>query len=154
MDEEDLMNATRLLLHARPAVVTTEPPTSEMFLSAMEARLDGLEGIGVPVSDGRPGVVGVEEMASLLGKSVHAVRDAARRGDIPGRKVGRRWTFVRERVIDYLAQADEGEQDGRRERNEERGVPPRRSLVAADPIQGPGREEQAIPPFDWSADDA
>ncbi|NLO07405.1 MAG: helix-turn-helix domain-containing protein [candidate division WS1 bacterium] len=47
-------------------------------------------------------VMNVEEVADLLGFHPEYVREMARTGRIPGVKVGRKWRFVREQVIDWL----------------------------------------------------
>lgn len=44
----------------------------------------------------------VEEAARLLGKSEDWMRRAARRGDVPSRKVGRDRRFTDEDLTDYL----------------------------------------------------
>lgn len=42
------------------------------------------------------------QVADLLGKSTWWVADAARRGDLPGSKVGRTWRFSEADVEAYL----------------------------------------------------
>ncbi len=51
-------------------------------------------------------VLDVEEAAELLGVSVWTVRDAASKGELPGRKVGRAWRFSRQALLDWLGEGD------------------------------------------------
>lgn len=48
-------------------------------------------------------VLNVEEVAELLDVSVWTVRDAAHKGQLPARKVGRAWRFSRQALLNYLA---------------------------------------------------
>ena len=52
---------------------------------------------------GAPDVLTTEQLADLLQVDETAVRDLARRGELPGRKIGRDWRFSRSAVIDWLA---------------------------------------------------
>lgn len=47
-------------------------------------------------------VMNVQEVAELLDFHPEYVRQMARQGRIPGVKVGRKWRFVREQIIDWL----------------------------------------------------
>ena len=47
-------------------------------------------------------VLTLEQLASLLQVEPEVVRALARRGELPGRKVGREWRFSREAVLDWL----------------------------------------------------
>jgi excisionase family DNA binding protein len=48
-------------------------------------------------------VLTVEQVAELLQVDEKAVRELARKGELPGRKVGREWRFVRRAVLEWLA---------------------------------------------------
>ena len=48
-------------------------------------------------------VLTAAEAAELLQVDEKAVRDMARRGELPGRKVGREWRFVRRALLEWLA---------------------------------------------------
>jgi excisionase family DNA binding protein len=48
-------------------------------------------------------VVTVEQLAELLQVDEETVRELARRGELPGRKLGREWRFSRAAVLDWLA---------------------------------------------------
>jgi excisionase family DNA binding protein len=52
-------------------------------------------------------VLGVRDVATLLGVPRSTVHDLARRGLLPARRVGRRWLFVRERIEAALVPLDE-----------------------------------------------
>jgi excisionase family DNA binding protein len=58
--------------------------------------------------DHRKEVLNVKEAAQLLEVSVWTVRDAAHRGELPARKVGRAWRFSRQALLDYLADGVQG----------------------------------------------
>lgn len=47
-------------------------------------------------------VLNVEQAAALLGFSSYTVREKARLGEIPGRKTGREWRFLRTALLEYL----------------------------------------------------
>ena len=51
-------------------------------------------------------VLDVQEAADLLGVSVWTVRDAANKGELPARKVGRAWRFSRQALLDWLKGGD------------------------------------------------
>lgn len=55
----------------------------------------------------RDDVLGVREVAELLGLPRSTVHDLARRGLLPARRVGRRWLFVRDRIEAALAPLDD-----------------------------------------------
>lgn len=48
-------------------------------------------------------VLTVEQVAELLGLGRNTVYDAANRGEIPHRRIGRRLIFSRTAVLDWLA---------------------------------------------------
>lgn len=50
-----------------------------------------------------PDVCRVEDLATHLGMSPSAVRRALRRGEIPGRHVGRRWLISRPALLEWLS---------------------------------------------------
>jgi len=50
----------------------------------------------------RPEVLGVEGAARFLGFHPYTIREKARAGQIPGRKVGREWRFTRRQLLDWL----------------------------------------------------
>lgn len=51
-------------------------------------------------------VLDVQEAANLLGVSVWTVRDAANKGELPARKVGRAWRFSRQALLEWLKGGD------------------------------------------------
>ena len=55
----------------------------------------------------REDVLGVGDVAALLGLPRSTIHDLARRGLLPARRVGRRWLFVRERVEAALIPLDD-----------------------------------------------
>ena len=52
-------------------------------------------------------LINVDEAAELLGLHRTTVYDGARRGEIPCRRVGRRFVFVRETLLAWLLDKDE-----------------------------------------------
>ena len=52
-------------------------------------------------------VLDVREVAALLIVSPATVREQARRGRLPGRKIGREWRFSRQALLDWLAEMDD-----------------------------------------------
>ena len=52
---------------------------------------------------GSPAVLTTAQLAELLQVDEKAVLDLARRGELPGRKIGRDWRFSRGAVLDWLA---------------------------------------------------
>lgn len=59
-------------------------------------------------------VLNVEEAAKLLDVSVWTIRDAAHRGELPARKVGRAWRFSRRALIDHLSDGVQRTRGGNR----------------------------------------
>jgi excisionase family DNA binding protein len=55
----------------------------------------------------RTDVLSTTEVAELLGIPRSTVYELARRGDLPARRVGRRWLFLRERVAAAIAPLDD-----------------------------------------------
>ena len=52
---------------------------------------------------GSPDVLTTAQLADLLQVDEKAVRDLARRGELPGRKIGRDWRFSRNAVLAWLS---------------------------------------------------
>lgn len=50
-----------------------------------------------------PDVCRVEDLAHHLHTSASVIRSALRRGEIPGRRVGKRWLIARQALIESLA---------------------------------------------------
>lgn len=61
-------------------------------------------GVGDPKTD--KAVWGVEEVAVFLDVAPETVREQARKGGLPGRKVGKEWRFSRSAVIAWLEGVD------------------------------------------------
>lgn len=55
----------------------------------------------------RDNVLSTTEVADLLGIPRSTVHQLARRGDLPARRVGRRWLFLRDRLAAAVAPLDE-----------------------------------------------
>lgn len=55
----------------------------------------------------RTDVLSTSEVAELLGIPRSTVHELARRGDLPARRVGRRWLFLRDRVAAAVAPLDD-----------------------------------------------
>ena len=55
----------------------------------------------------RADVLSTTEVAELLGIPRSTVHELARRGDLPARRVGRRWLFLRDRIAAAVAPLDE-----------------------------------------------
>lgn len=69
-------------------------------------------------------VLTLEELAAYLKVSETTAYALVRSGDIPGRKVGREWRFLRARVVEWLMQAggdDMEQQSGVVQRDEHGG---------------------------------
>lgn len=47
-------------------------------------------------------VLNAEEAAEFLGVNPYTVRQKARSGEMPGRKVGKEWRFSRQALLDWL----------------------------------------------------
>jgi excisionase family DNA binding protein len=55
----------------------------------------------------RTDVLSAGEVAELLGIPRSTVHELARRGDLPARRVGRRWLFLRERLAAAITPLDD-----------------------------------------------
>jgi excisionase family DNA binding protein len=51
-------------------------------------------------------VLTVEEAAQLLRFAPYTIREKAREGQIPGRKIGGEWRFSRRRLLEWLEEGD------------------------------------------------
>jgi excisionase family DNA binding protein len=60
-----------------------------------------------PRSLTRTDVLSTTEVAELLGIPRSTVHHLARRGELPARRVGRRWLFLRERIAAAVAPLDD-----------------------------------------------
>jgi len=58
-------------------------------------------------------VLTVEEAAELLRLSAYTVRELARTGKIPARKVGKEWRFSREGLMRWLEGHDEPQENAK-----------------------------------------
>ena len=47
-------------------------------------------------------ILNAEEVAELLGYSIHTVRLLAREGKLPARKIGREWRFSRDALLKWI----------------------------------------------------
>lgn len=65
----------------------------------------------------------LEELAAYLKVSETTAYALVRGGELPGRKVGREWRFLKARVVEWLKQAggDDMEQSGMVQRDEQGG---------------------------------
>jgi excisionase family DNA binding protein len=55
----------------------------------------------------RTDVLSTSEVAELLGIPRSTVHELARRGDLPARRVGRRWLFLRDRLAAAITPLDD-----------------------------------------------
>jgi excisionase family DNA binding protein len=79
-------------------------PKQELVAEALRS----LEVHKAPVGFARPAhtsgeVLTSAQLAELLQVEEKTVRDLARRGELPGRKLGREWRFSRSAVLGWLA---------------------------------------------------
>jgi excisionase family DNA binding protein len=55
----------------------------------------------------RTNILSTSEVAELLGIPRSTVHELARRGDLPARRVGRRWIFLRDRLAAAITPLDD-----------------------------------------------
>lgn len=55
----------------------------------------------------RADVLSTSEVGELLGIPRSTVHELARRGDLPARRIGRRWLFLRDRIAAAIAPLDD-----------------------------------------------
>jgi excisionase family DNA binding protein len=105
-----------------------------------------------------PGVIPVDEVfsvaeaAELLKVTERALLDAARRGQVPGRKVGRSWRFSKQKLLSWLRQ-DAGDHAHRKEVNmngQDQSPATERNLVRGLHVPRQERKRPKVAPFDWS----
>ena len=60
-----------------------------------------------PASLTRTNVLSTSEVAELLGIPRSTVHHLARRGQLPARRIGRRWIFLRDRLAAAIAPLDD-----------------------------------------------
>jgi excisionase family DNA binding protein len=51
-------------------------------------------------------VLNVEETGKFLGFAPYTIREKARDGEIPGRKIGGEWRFSRRRLLEWIEEGD------------------------------------------------
>jgi excisionase family DNA binding protein len=51
-------------------------------------------------------VLNAEEAAEFLGFNPYTIREKARLGEIPGRKLGREWRFSRRQLLKWVEEGD------------------------------------------------
>jgi excisionase family DNA binding protein len=51
-------------------------------------------------------VLNADEAAALLDVNPYTIRQKARSGEMPGRKVGKEWRFSRQALLEWLAGGD------------------------------------------------
>jgi excisionase family DNA binding protein len=54
-------------------------------------------------------VLNVEEAGEFLGFAPYTIREKARDGQIPGRKIGGEWRFSRRRLLEWIEEGDREE---------------------------------------------
>ena len=54
--------------------------------------------VGAPTKE----VLNAEEAAEFLGFSLYTLREKAKEGEIPGRKIGREWRFSRQQLLEWI----------------------------------------------------
>lgn len=66
-----------------------------------------------------PEILTVPEVAELLRMKIESVRELARNGVIPGRRIGKAWRFRRDQILGSFETETEGKQE--KERDEDHG---------------------------------
>jgi excisionase family DNA binding protein len=51
-------------------------------------------------------VLNVEETAEFLGFAPYTIREKAKDGEIPGRKIGGEWRFSRRQLLEWVEEGD------------------------------------------------
>jgi excisionase family DNA binding protein len=81
----------------------TLPRTSIAFRLIVEYEPGSGLGKGAAVESVREKeVLNVEEAAEFLGFAPYTIREKARDGQIPGRKIGGEWRFSRRRLLEWV----------------------------------------------------
>jgi excisionase family DNA binding protein len=67
-----------------------------------------VQGAGVVITEAssapsHPEILTLEQVAEMLGVNYKTALYSAQRGDLPGRRVGKRWVFSRAAVLAWLA---------------------------------------------------
>jgi excisionase family DNA binding protein len=58
------------------------------------------------VGDVQKDVLNTKEAAEFLGFNPYTIREKARLGEIPGRKIGSNWRFSRRQLLKWLEEGD------------------------------------------------
>lgn len=75
------------------------PPTVIKWGACNEGQADrGSVAVDVQTKE----VLNAEEAAEFLGFNPYTIREKARLGELPGRKIGREWRFSRRRLLEWL----------------------------------------------------
>lgn len=69
----------------------------------LEQALDQWIAYEIMIENNAKEVLNVEEAAEFLGFSPYTIREKARLGEIPGRKVGREWRFLRAALLEAIS---------------------------------------------------
>ena len=89
------------------AAVTTGRSKRRLVEDAVQAHIDG-DGLvvgRVALREEAPEVLTAGEAAALLRIGEPELREAAERGELPGRRIGSEWRFSRDALIAWLAGA-------------------------------------------------
>jgi excisionase family DNA binding protein len=82
---------------------------SELLADRLEVgRIDIAERSGVPSQE----VLTLEELARLLRLPAEALQALANDGELPGRRIAGEWRFVRQAVLDWLAEGERAVHSG------------------------------------------
>jgi excisionase family DNA binding protein len=87
--------------HIGPVQLRCRAPTQVSLLEPVVAQPPD------PPSLTRTDVLSTSEVADLLGIPRSTVHHLARRGDLPARRVGRRWLFLRDRLAAAITPLDD-----------------------------------------------
>jgi hypothetical protein len=86
-----------------------------------------------------PEILDAQATAQMLGISTHAVHGLFKKGELPGRKVARRWLTTRDAVLRWLKGSSEEDALTRAIANGDKNA-----LAAALKSEGPGQEAAVI----------